>query len=64
MLSIERIYGVLLFFIVSTCFAKKRPPWIVKWMYEMVPQTVWKLRTLTALGVYPKGTMIIAMFKF
>ncbi len=53
-----------MFFIVSTCFAKKRLPWIVKWTYEMVPQTVWKLRMLTALGVYPKGTMMIAMFKF
>ncbi|XEQ97758.1 hypothetical protein SPX_26220 [Sporomusa paucivorans] len=53
-----------MFFIVSTCFAKKRLPWIVKWTYEMVPQTVWKLRMLTALGVYPKGAMMIACLNF
>lgn len=35
--------------------AKKRPPWIAKWTYEMVPQTVWKIEPLTAFWGISKG---------
>ncbi|MEG6586301.1 Y-family DNA polymerase [Dendrosporobacter sp. 1207_IL3150] len=35
--------------------AKKRPPWIAKWTYEMVPQTVWKIQPLTAFWGISRG---------
>nr|WP_092069319.1 Y-family DNA polymerase [Dendrosporobacter quercicolus]NSL47431.1 Y-family DNA polymerase [Dendrosporobacter quercicolus DSM 1736]SDL89148.1 DNA polymerase V [Dendrosporobacter quercicolus] len=35
--------------------AKKRPPWIAKWTYEMVPETVWKIRPLTAFWGISRG---------
>lgn len=35
--------------------AKKRPPWIAKWTYEMVPETVWKIQPLTAFWGISKG---------
>ena len=34
---------------------KKRPPWMAKWTYEMVPQTVWKIEPLTAFWGISKG---------
>lgn len=35
--------------------AKKRPPWIAKWTYEMVPETVWKIQPLTAFWGISRG---------
>ena len=35
--------------------AKKRPPWIAKWTYEMVPQTVWRIQPLTAFWGISRG---------
>jgi DNA polymerase V len=35
--------------------AKKHPPWIAKWTYEMVPQTVWKIQPLTAFWGISRG---------
>ena len=35
--------------------AKKQPPWIAKWTYEMVPQTVWKIQPLTAFWGISRG---------
>ena len=35
--------------------AKKRPPWMAKWTYEMVPQTVWKIQPLTAFWGISRG---------
>ena len=35
--------------------AKKQSPWIVKWTYEMVPQTVWNIKSLTAFWGISKG---------
>ena len=35
--------------------AKKRPPWMAKWTYEMVPQTVWKIHPLTAFWGISRG---------
>lgn len=35
--------------------AKKRPPWIAKWTYETVPDTVWKIQPLTAFWGISRG---------
>lgn len=35
--------------------AKKRSPWIAKWTYEMVPQTVWKINPMTDFWGISKG---------
>lgn len=35
--------------------AKKHPPWIAKWTYEMVPETVWKIQPLTAFWGISQG---------
>lgn len=35
--------------------AKKRPPWIAKWTYDMVPETVWKIQPLTAFWGISRG---------
>jgi DNA polymerase V len=35
--------------------AKKRPPWIATWTYEMVPETVWKIQPLTAFWGISRG---------
>ncbi|GBG55866.1 DNA polymerase IV [Sporomusaceae bacterium FL31] len=35
--------------------AKKRPPWIAKWTYERVPETVWKIQPLTAFWGISRG---------
>lgn len=35
--------------------AKKRPPWIAKWTYEVVPETVWKIQPLTAFWGISRG---------
>ena len=35
--------------------AKKQPPWIAKWTYERVPQTVWKIQPLTAFWGISRG---------
>lgn len=35
--------------------AKRQPPWIAKWTYEMVPQTVWKIKPLTAFWGISRG---------
>lgn len=35
--------------------AKKRPPWVAKWTYEMVPETVWKIQPMTAFWGISRG---------
>ena len=35
--------------------AKKRPPWMAKWTYETVPETVWKIQPLTAFWGISRG---------
>ncbi len=35
--------------------AKKRPPWIAKWTYEIIPETVWKIQPLTAFWGISRG---------
>jgi DNA polymerase V len=35
--------------------AKKRAPWMAKWTYEIVPQTVWKIQPLTAFWGISRG---------
>ncbi|SFM26639.1 Y-family DNA polymerase [Pelosinus propionicus] len=35
--------------------AKKHPPWMAKWTYEMVPKTVWKIQPLTAFWGISRG---------
>ncbi|EGO63777.1 Y-family DNA polymerase [Acetonema longum] len=35
--------------------AKKRPPWIAKWTYETVPETVWRIQPLTAFWGISRG---------
>jgi len=35
--------------------AKKRPPWIARWSYESIDQTVWKIKPMTAFWGISKG---------
>ncbi|WP_018704623.1 Y-family DNA polymerase [Anaeromusa acidaminophila] len=35
--------------------AKKRPPWIARWSYEMVPETVWKIEPMTDFWGISRG---------
>lgn len=35
--------------------AKKRPPWLAKWTYETVPETVWKIQPLTKFWGISRG---------
>ncbi len=35
--------------------AKRHPPWMAKWTYEMVPETVWKIQPLTAFWGISRG---------
>lgn len=35
--------------------AKKRPPWITRWSYEMIDKTVWKIKPMTDFWGISKG---------